>query len=200
MKKFVFIFLILVNSYSSASVVQYDENIDGDINIDTFNLGIGTNTISGNLTIGVNRDDDNFRFNIAAGEQLTSVIFAFSNITPNDNQSVMGLSFRMELIGPGAFVVPFESYTLFDNIGGPDTVTDSPINLFLGTLPAGEGFYSGIIGGEQVLNTTNPGGTLDYTITMGVSAVPVPAAVWLFSSALIGMIGIKRKSATVSAI
>jgi hypothetical protein len=32
-----------------------------------------------------------------------------------------------------------------------------------------------------------------YTLNIGANAVPVPAAAWLFGSALIGLVGIKRK-------
>ena len=36
--------------------------------------------------------------------------------------------------------------------------------------------------------------TLDYTIEFGVSAVPLPAAAWLFASGLLGLIGLSRRS------
>ena len=48
-------------------------------------------------------------------------------------------------------------------------------------------------------NTNNYGGvsnTLDLNLNIGqpVSNVPVPAAVWLFGSGFIGLIGLRRKS------
>jgi hypothetical protein len=37
------------------------------------------------------------------------------------------------------------------------------------------------------------GGDIDYTWNIGVSAVPITSAVWLFSSGLIGLIGVARR-------
>jgi len=60
-------------------------------------------------------------------------------------------------------------------------------------LAAGE--YTLILGGY---NGTSPGANLAYTATISASPVPVPAAVWLFGSALAGL-GVfgRRKSAIV---
>jgi hypothetical protein len=47
---------------------------------------------------------------------------------------------------------------------------------------------------------SNLGGTIgdnaDYTLNVQspVSAVPVPAAVWLFGTAMMGLLGLRRKS------
>lgn len=41
--------------------------------------------------------------------------------------------------------------------------------------------------------TLNTDGTLTYSLAPAVSAVPVPAAVWLFGSGLLGLVGIARR-------
>ena len=77
------------------------------------------------------------------------------------------------------------------------------------SLDSGASWASLDIGGEiwgtdLTVNWLLTGKTLDYTITpntgqmylsaMTVSPVPVPAAIWLFGSALIGFIGISRRT------
>ncbi len=62
------------------------------------------------------------------------------------------------------------------------------------------GFAADITGGESQ-SITIDGGVTDYfnglvpvmSLTITTSAVPVPAAVWLFGSGLIGLIGIARR-------
>ena len=51
------------------------------------------------------------------------------------------------------------------------------------------------LGGAGTLGTTTP----DYSLEI-VSAVPVPAAVWLFGTALLGFIGYGRKSGAAKAV
>lgn len=50
-----------------------------------------------------------------------------------------------------------------------------------------------LIGFEAPLPSTGALGTVALETVTGVSAVPVPAAVWLFGSGLIGLIGIARR-------
>ena len=60
-----------------------------------------------------------------------------------------------------------------------------------------------IAGQSYVIRMTNEGGTdlgsdPNYTVKVN-SAVPVPAAIWLFGTALIGLVGFGRKSKKVAA-
>jgi hypothetical protein len=48
------------------------------------------------------------------------------------------------------------------------------------------GFYTVFVGGANAALTGSP-------INLNVAAVPVPGAVWLFGSALMGLIGAQRK-------
>ncbi len=63
------------------------------------------------------------------------------------------------------------------------------------------GYYMIALGGScpdlnlngQACGTTPPGGT-GVQLTIATSAVPVPAAVWLFGSAIVGFLGIGRRN------
>jgi hypothetical protein len=71
---------------------------------------------------------------------------------------------------------------------------------FIGTLDRSrfnvECLPDGGIGGICTGAATT-GGTANYILE--ISSVPVPAAVWLFGSAMIGVLGLRRKSAAVAA-
>ena len=55
------------------------------------------------------------------------------------------------------------------------------------------GFFSGVNNFEYDTWRLDTDGTLSY----GVSAVPVPAAVWLFGSGLIGLVGVARRKSNL---
>ena len=55
--------------------------------------------------------------------------------------------------------------------------------------------------GSLVLDTTNiRGDTFTWTVTGNLTAVPVPAAAWLFGSGLIGLVGVARRKQALSAL
>lgn len=77
-------------------------------------------------------------------------------------------------------------------------------DLFGPTLPLGPailGFSDNSIHIRYDVGAGNPvfdfipGGQAQFQITTDVSAVPVPAAVWLFASGLMGLLGFNRKRA-----
>ena len=77
----------------------------------------------------------------------------------------------------------------------------TPGTLFSQTLSLDPGLYrlealiSANVSGRGINGSFGwGGGSMDVTI-MDVSAVPVPAAVWLFGSGLLGLIGIARRKA-----
>lgn len=67
------------------------------------------------------------------------------------------------------------------------TVSAGTATLTLNNLAAGK--YIVFIGGNSDTPTTND----TYMANISVSAVPVPAAVWLMGSAMLGLVGIGRK-------
>lgn len=84
--------------------------------------------------------------------------------------------------------------------GNPDFATSKRFaTLTLNDLQAG--WYALFVGGSDILGT---GGDISLKVTASAlastyvppSAVPVPGAVWLFGSALVGFLGVARKKIT----
>ena len=66
--------------------------------------------------------------------------------------------------------------------------TDSKLTM------AGTGILSGV-GFENTLASWTYSSQVSSSYSMSITAVPVPAAVWLFGSGLIGLVGLARKKA-----
>lgn len=82
------------------------------------------------------------------------------------------------------------------NLLDGDTAT---IMLMLSTTQPTSGFYlahsdPGILPGTGI-NASDPT-TIYFSSTLGISPIPVPAAIWLFGSGLVGLIGFSRRKAT----
>lgn len=115
--------------------------------------------------------------------------FAVSDVT---NATI---SFSLDPSGAGFFQAGAFSIELYENV----------------TFPTGIPIASGLSGGGQpsvsfladlMNNTTytvrtafsfNAGAGITADATTSVSAVPIPAAAWLFGSGLIGLIGLARR-------
>jgi len=206
----------LFSTYVNSAVIQYDEAIDGDLTRDITGLGVyigsvdvGVNTISGtessNPSIPLSRDSDTSSFTVTAGNQIDSIFI---------NYDFTGIYaprvFLQKIIGPDDYglieietILGFYLGTNLD-IHAPDVpiyfthnnyiADQTDILSFFNSAPLTEGQYqlagSGGFVGTETMNELN---TLDYTWSMNVSAVPVPAAVWLFLSGLVGLLGYSRR-------
>jgi len=74
-----------------------------------------------------------------------------------------------------------------------------------GTVGVPVGYTSGnsitsemVFNGETIASLNMISGTYNYaipndTITLNIEAVPIPAAVWLFGSGLLGLVGMARR-------
>ena len=103
-------------------------------------------------------------------------------------------------VAAGAADITF-GHTFPDSVAGPTinfftleftTLTAlpaNPANVIVAAIGSGGGFLESDHFTPYVMNFNNA----------TVSAVPVPAAVWLFGSGLIGLAGIARRSATIPA-
>jgi hypothetical protein len=96
----------------------------------------------------------------------------------------------------GTATIPGANSPLYDNnaylVPGGDGVADGVVSLLFQNLAPGK--YIAFVGGADYSNQINQaargiGGFLTITPT----AVPVPAAVWFFGSALAGMMGVRRR-------
>jgi hypothetical protein len=118
---------------------------------------------------------------------VTAALQLFVTGTPLDISSV-----TMNL---GGIATAFDSMTtLFSGIVSSSfgDVEGSEL-LFLWTLPSAESFYQfdfNALGAHMSL--------AEVSLDVGPAAVPVPAAVWLFASALIGLIGVRRRPTLVA--
>ena len=175
-----------------AAPLIYDESVDGDLNDQTLLLDAGINTISGDWTLiypGTS-DKDSFWFTIPQDMKLTNVTYTF-----DDSSVIMPSGF---VLASQYIVLPFTSDR--GNLFLPGTT--SPQNFFASSLPISEGKYHLIqnlafsatgITNESLVN--GDGGTIPYTwsFTVEPTVVPVPAAVWLFTSGLLGLITVARR-------
>lgn len=93
------------------------------------------------------------------------------------------------------------TYSQFFAGGKTDTQSFGPLSAFIGlgmvtynffssssaTATVSEGLLSGIVSSLHLVNA-------DITYTYDdISAVPVPAAIWLFGSGLVGLVGVARR-------
>ena len=188
--------LVIMPLTGHAAPLIYDESVDGDLNDQTLLLDAGINTISGDWTLIYPNvtDKDSFWFTIPQDMELTNVTYTF------DDSSVT-LPFGYALLSP-YMVLPYTS----DRVNLVVPGADSPQNFFESSLPISEGTYF-LRQDLSFLQTefsnwtlsNGDGGTVPYTwsFTVEPTVVPVPAAVWLFASGLLGLITVARRKVNV---
>ncbi len=138
--------------------------------------------------------------------------FDMSKLTTTPQNMLLGLMDPIFTgIGTVDFEVKVENTSLFSQSGL--SLTDSAvINGIFGDVTYDLGDWSSIISADNILNVVfnfdlnsdDPGAGLSFDAvfgnsTLGVNAVPVPAAVWLFGSGLIGLMGFRKKKVSESA-
>jgi hypothetical protein len=196
------LFLLLHSNITVAAPISYDEAIDGDLNdVQSLNLDVGTNTISGDWTQTwpSTVDYDPFFFNVATDSIVTAISLNFDSsgvVLPDGYQMIAEyriLDSSPALVSRLDFLLPLPS-------DSPQQIPASDLPLTAGTyhlLQFGSFLASGIP--DESL-AEGDGGTVPYSWGFEVessisppSLVPVPASFWLFGTALIGFIGISRR-------
>jgi hypothetical protein len=195
------LFLFLHSNITVAAPISYDELIDGELNDQLLILGVGTNTISGDWTLiwPSTIDYDPFFFEVATDSIVTAISLTFDSsgvVLTDGHQMIAGyriLDSSPALVSRLDFILPLPS--------------DSPQHIPASDLPLTAGTYHLIqtgsflvIGSPDESLAQGDGGTVPYSwefeIESSISplpAVPVPAAFWLFGTALVGFIGISRR-------
>lgn len=208
------IMLSMISLSANAALVTYigsDDNVqsladmtNSNIAANDFDTATGSlntfdfeSAVPGGLTISGGSITDNSGcgalcgFNVTPAGSLFSLIvggnITFTFDTPID-------SFGFYVTGLQASLVPQQTVTYFD---GSSAVFNFPAandggGAFIGFTDIGRSITS------VTLNLTNDVVAID-DIRYGVSAVPVPAAVWLFGSGLVGLVGASRRKKAMAA-
>lgn len=157
-------------------------------------FGLFKSDVGGTVTVnaqGINQSGTNFGFTIFKGMDTSTVDY--------NHHGSWNLGNNTQLSAPTSSSLPNGNTTftvanmVAYSIGG---ATPSNLNTISFTAEAGQ-IYTIALGGYK---NGKWGDTVDgYKLDIGqVSAVPVPGAVWLFGSAMAGLIGLRgrKKSAT----
>ncbi|MEJ1297462.1 MAG: hypothetical protein RPU64_07730 [Candidatus Sedimenticola sp. (ex Thyasira tokunagai)] len=181
--KFIAIIVFLTTSYSvSASTISNNAIIDL-LQLNHFEpLGQSFTAIDTNVEAGLSFDVMNGH--LANDSAINYILYEGQGVSGAELASI---TFSLEDTFSGIYMADFTSINL--TVGSVYSLVASVVDsspywgLRGGTaLDGGEAVYGGIT------NTVE-----DMQISVdGVSAVPVPAAVWLFGSALLGFIGFSR--------
>ena len=190
--------LAVVSFSANAAVISYDENTSSDLSLREHlgSLDAGLNTVSGTTSVsGYDYDFDGFTFTVLNGNQVDSIYIDYVSTSNLDVIFTLvkfpnGVDFGFETIADMTLGAKLE----FSSPSIPHLTSDTDIISYfsLGALPTGE---YGLLGSG--INSDGSYGELQYTWGMNVSVVPVPAAVWLFGSGLIGLVGLARRNAYV---
>ena len=105
-----------------------------------------------------------------------------------------GASFNINAPLTTSVTVLDQSIASFGKVYGPDSVTLAVASLGAADANGQYWLSFGLFENTGTNPTTNSGVGIDnIKITANVAPVPVPAAVWLFGSALVGFVGLPRR-------
>lgn len=196
--------VVLALSLSSLAnaVTLYDESVSGDSSggqlfplTDGSNLFIGSQTWTDAV--------DGLRFIVANGRQANiQVAYSFSGIPADE-----GLAFVWDLVqlpeGTGACVPSVSEYectgfgTLITGVileSQPGVaVPSSPLGPDLDTIILGPGIYQFSDNFKFSTPDSSTNGSLDYSINLVQTAVPLPSPFLLLSSGLLGLVSLARR-------
>jgi hypothetical protein len=193
--KIVLLGLLLVAATSSYART-WDESVDGDLDFVTAGstapivLDVGINSFLGSIDYSADpRDFDTINFRVPTDHELTSFhldyswvgeVFAFQGIGLQNASSGAGIGDGLKL-GNTAYCT---------SLSGPCQPSSS--FPWLSLLPLEADHYWIQAGAVRQGGAPNAILNYEWEIVVTNTAVPVPAAVWLFGSAL-GMLGWMRR-------
>ena len=138
-----------------------------------FVLDVGSNNIAGSFCCGADGipstgdDADSFQFTVPVGLEVTNILGSSNN--PDGGHLTISLS-------GGALLID-----LLDGVGP---------NLVGGNLILSAGLYDFTF--DNISTQGRWGVELIVDVASGISPVPIPAAVWLFGTGLLGLIGFSK--------
>ena len=155
----------LANAQAIGDLSQY-----GNINI----FG-GRGNVPGFLGSSDDSEADFYSFEVDAGTTVS--ITALTPFGPEENTDpVLGL---------------FDSSNV--ELAVDDDALNSGYDSFISYHFTDAGTYVIAISGYDDFDFNGTGGDTDFIYSVEISSVPVPAAVWFFGSALIGLVGLGRR-------
>ena len=172
-----------------ATAFTYSETVDGDISGSVeFALDTGLNTINGSTSFDTDgaTDWDDFLFSVPVGSTVDSIVYSFTNTNFTGDLTYLGVnpSLYIDVSGDLQFLGYNGYIDLFSS--------SSPVSLFTSLMPLSQSRYE--LSEAIAWYTAEHGAaSWDYTKSIYISAIPVPATVWLFGSGLIGLVGIARR-------
>jgi hypothetical protein len=196
MKKLAWILLLnllILGTIGNCFASTYIESINGDLEYQNIgNLDLGLNIIrgiafsntEGDYSENPIFDQDVFQFNIPSGMQLTGIKFELST-DYSSNVGYPSANWVYEMHAPPYF--ENMKYLLSTSILGDGSTGDISIS------PVGEGEY---YMGQGFSITTGDKFTTSYTLSLTTATVPVPGALWLLGSGLIGLVGFRKRLKT----
>ena len=179
-----------VIAFNAQAAIVYDEAVQGDLSNDhlsptSVSLGAGQNFISGSTVHTPSLDRDFFTITIGPGQALKAIVL--SSYTNSDDQSFFGMTTGSAFTGLG-----FSDVSGWALIGAQPglSIGNNLLNILAGG-PLGPGAYSFWLQETEGITT--------YTLDYQVAAVPLPAALPLFLSGLLGLGALARKTILPSA-
>jgi len=85
------------------------------------------------------------------------------------------------------------AYDFINATNYPDNIVASPSSQSSITIVYEGDIFSGVIDGVDYSLTADAAFTSDGSLDLHASTVPIPPALWLFGSGLLGLIGIARR-------
>lgn len=197
--KIVLIVSALILSNNANSAIVYNESISGDFSDALWNyqtqsvtLETGINSITGSMFVELNN------LGSPDGKDLDVVSFYITEgLYISDITLISSINYDSTLGSNGTWRSDIEFYNIdsgYNLINIADNLfLGGTENLFSGNLPLYSNNYMLSFNHNWITYDTTASYTYLITVDGAVATVPVPAAVWLFGSGLIGLVVFARR-------
>ncbi|MFK5913011.1 MAG: hypothetical protein QM484_01445 [Woeseiaceae bacterium] len=196
MKKYILVFALMFVGTANATVVDFESGFDPIFNYSVVSVLAPTapHALSGYQTVADYTNSTQVAYNGSAQSPST---FSWASAGTFDlNSFVIAGAWGSQTLTIEGLL---NGVSIFDSLLA---VTNDAVSVFSANWSGIDAFRITI--GTDFVQTANLGGSGqhwaidDIAVNETVSAVPVPAAAWLFGSALLGFFGFSRKKATVA--